>query len=181
MDTQLECRTRWLQVHACTLPLSSPARSSNITINQHDDHIRRCVAGGGSRRHPKSHLRHLCAEVGRELGQGAQRGGEAHSWALMLPAHRSVRRTMLRSSIAAALLAVAAAAPGCMAPAPASTFDLSKFYGTWYEIGRVQTAGKGLARRCPPPWPPIDVLVACTPATTRLFVIGSVTLCLQWW
>lgn len=33
------------------------------------------------------------------------------------------------------------ASVGCMAPKPAANFDLTSFYGTWYEIGRIQTAG----------------------------------------
>jgi lipocalin len=45
------------------------------------------------------------------------------------------------SLLAAGLLAVAAAQT-CSTPPPAAGFDVSTFFGTWYEIARIQTAGR---------------------------------------
>ncbi|XP_070532831.1 apolipoprotein D-like [Ptychodera flava] len=39
------------------------------------------------------------------------------------------------------LIPITAFADNCMVPKPAANFDYEKYLGTWYEIGRVQTAG----------------------------------------
>lgn len=51
--------------------------------------------------------------------------------------------TLLRASLAAALVALSAgqATPNCTAPPPSPAFDHSAMNGVWYEIVRIQTAG----------------------------------------
>lgn len=47
---------------------------------------------------------------------------------------------MKRAVILGLCVAVAAAIT-CSKPPPAQSFEVESFYGTWYEIGRIQTAG----------------------------------------
>jgi hypothetical protein len=43
--------------------------------------------------------------------------------------------------VVSACVVAVSATTGCLAPSPAKNFDVKAFYGTWYEIARVQTAG----------------------------------------
>lgn len=56
------------------------------------------------------------------------------------PGAHMIRPAILTVAAVAAAASLAAALT-CSQPPPASNFVLPKFYGTWYEIGRIQTPG----------------------------------------